>query len=343
MLIKNQLIKITWNSKNKKYYENKNYKYTKMGNTFDVNVNDLPENSTHFVTCSCDYCNIKFKRKLHRISMSELNNKIACNKCKFIKIEETNMIKYGVKNVSQNNEIKEIKKNVLLKKYGVDHYSKTEEYKKKFKATCIKKYGVTSPLKNKNIYEKMKQTNLQRYGVEYSMQNKQVFEKMKQTNLQRYGVEYTWLNKAIKDKAVINANKTMYQNSTAPCSKQQKYLYKLLGGELNYPIDKLRLDIAYPNEKVYIEYDGGGHGWWAYSHGNGKEFECKERKRKFFLQSMGWKIIRIISKKDILLEDFKMVTLVQECKNYLLTTNHSWIEINIDENYVKCAKYTKML
>lgn len=343
MIIENQIVKIKWNSKNKKYYENKGYKYTKMKDTIFVHIEDLPNNSTHMVKCICDYCNIEFERKLCRVNMSEVNDNISCDKCRFIKIEETNIIKYGVKNVYQTNKVKEKKKETFSDKYGVDHYSKTDEYKEKFKNTCIKNYGVTSPLKNKDILEKVKQTCLERYGVKNPLQNEEIFEKMKQTNLERYGVEYTWLNEQIKNKAIINANKTMHKNGTAPCSKQQKYLWELLGGELNYPVDRLRLDIAYPKEMIYIEYDGGGHGWWAYSHGNGKKFEYKERRRKKFLQSLDWKIIRIISKNDILPSDEKIKILIQECKDYLLTTKHTWIEINIDENYIKCKEYNKPL
>ena len=164
MLIEKQTIKIKWNSKNKSYYENKGYKYTKMRDIFEINVEDLPVTSSHMVKCICDYCGIEFIREFCRINMSELNNKIACNKCRFIKIEETNIMKYGVKNVYQTNEVKEKKRQAYFKNYGVEHYSKTDEYKQKFKNTCIKNHGVTSPLKNKKILEKMKKTNLKRYG-----------------------------------------------------------------------------------------------------------------------------------------------------------------------------------
>lgn len=37
-------------------------------------------------------------------------------------------------------------------------------------------------------------------------------------------------NTEIKKKALL----TMQKNNTIPCSKQQKYLHKILGGELNY-------------------------------------------------------------------------------------------------------------
>ena len=42
-------------------------------------------------------------------------------------------------------------------------------------------------------------------------------------------------------------------------SKQQLYIHSLLGGELNYCTGKCFLDIAFLDEKIYLEYDGGGH------------------------------------------------------------------------------------
>ena len=50
-----------------------------------------------------------------------------------------------------------------------------------------------------------------------------------------------------------------FPTGTVVASYQQRYLHRLLGGEMNYSIDWSFLDIAYPERKVYIEYDGSGH------------------------------------------------------------------------------------
>ena len=47
-------VKIKWNSRNKKWYVNKNYKYTKMGDEFEVKVEDLTEGSGALVEVKCD-------------------------------------------------------------------------------------------------------------------------------------------------------------------------------------------------------------------------------------------------------------------------------------------------
>lgn len=202
-------------------------------------------------------------------------------------------------------------KDVNTEKYGIDILSKLSSVKEKARNTSIEKYGAASPTLNKDIRNKVKQTCLQKYGVENCFQNEE-----------------------LKQKAHINRARSLYKNSTAPCSKQQRYLHKLFGGELNYPVGFCSLDIAFPDEKIYIEYDGSGHGYYYKYYNRNKEFEEKEKKRQYFLQNNGWKLIRIVSSKDILLDDNRFNELIKYCKTYL-KSEHNWIIINIDNNKIK--------
>lgn len=45
-----------WNSKNKFYYVQKGYIFTKMGDSFEVKVKDLTEGSKAIVQVKCDFC-----------------------------------------------------------------------------------------------------------------------------------------------------------------------------------------------------------------------------------------------------------------------------------------------
>lgn len=91
-----------------------------------------------------------------------------CSKCansdpnKKEKTVQSNIQKYGVKNISQLDSVKKKKegkcnkggghvwsdetrekiKKTMLKKYGVEHASQCEDHKDKLKRTCLKKYGV---------------------------------------------------------------------------------------------------------------------------------------------------------------------------------------------------------
>ncbi len=58
MYDKDEIVKIKWSKKNKKYYENIGYNYTKIGDSLDVRACDLPWNSHEKITatCDCDGC-----------------------------------------------------------------------------------------------------------------------------------------------------------------------------------------------------------------------------------------------------------------------------------------------
>lgn len=268
MIIKDQKVQIVWNGKHKQYYISKGYVFTKLQDTFEVNIDDLLKGSNAKVNVQCDYCGGNYvsgfkglnKRKTH-----------SCLTCVPSKIRE-----------------------VFQDKYGVDHPMQLEETRKKLSDTWM----IT------------------------------------------LGVPHNMMNKAVKDKATRSIIQSMYENGTAPCSNQQRHIHSLIGGELNYPVDKCSLDIAFPEQMVYLEYDGSGHDLctkWTPR----EDFDKRQFKRKMFLQNAGWKLIRIISKRDKLLPDDYFVGVIEFCKNYLIERNHSWIEVNIDLMIVKCSEFEK--
>lgn len=131
----------------------------------------------------------------------------------------------------------------------------------------------------------------------------------------------------------------MYAKDTGTKSKQQKFISNLVNGKLNYPVSRCQLDIAFPDKMIYIEYDGSGHDLSVkFGDISRDDFYNKEIKRKRYLQNLGWKIIRIISKEDLLPNDEKIIELIQFCEKYL-NNNHSWVEIDIDNSVMKCAKF----
>jgi hypothetical protein len=119
------------------------------------------------------------------------------------------------------------------------------------------------------------------------------------------------------------------------CSCQQFYIYNLLdNSKLNYNCENKFLDIAFPNEKIYIEYDGSGHNLGVLKNEMSQsEFNLKEIKRYYIVKDAGWKMIRIISVKDKLPADKIILQMISEAKEYL-NTGHSWIKFDIDNNKV---------
>ena len=79
----NKTVIIRWNSRNKKWYESKGYVFTKMGEEFEISVDDLPNGSHTSVDCKCDGCekyltNIKWQ--YYKKQVKE-DGKYYCKKC----------------------------------------------------------------------------------------------------------------------------------------------------------------------------------------------------------------------------------------------------------------------
>lgn len=115
---------------------------------------------------------------------------------------------------------------------------------------------------------------------------------------------------------------TLYLNGTAPCSNQQRIIHGLIGGELNYPVDKLSLDIAFPDDKVYVEYDGSGHDLvLKFGAMSENDFIAKEIMRFEFLKSRGWKCVLIKSPKDYLPNEDQIIKDIVNAKKELMNNN----------------------
>lgn len=337
MIIENQDVRVYFRSLNdqeKAHYESRAIGFEK--NHILVSVKDLLDNSSAKVNLTCDYCSSILQRGFKYVI---LDKKHCCSKCIYLKVKENNLEKYGVENPGQMKHVREKVKQTMIEKYGVTNAYQIESVRQ----ATLERYGVEFPFQSEEIREKQKQTMLEEYGVENPTQCTEIYDRVKSTMLERYGFEYAAQNKEIQEKMIINMLKTMYENGTVQTSRQQKHLHDLLDGKLNYPIDICSLDIAFPEENIYIEYNGGGHYAWPKFNGVSEEqLNRKEMLRYHYLKNQGWKLIRIVCKKDKLYSDDKIVELINDCKEYLLS-GHSWIEIDMDLNKLTCSEYTKII
>jgi len=191
---------------NKSYFEKRNYidiwkQYNSLFKSEEKMFIYLRDNGLPLYKCErrqffneCKICGSKTEfigrtkgyknfcsKKCHSKSISiKFKNKTAKEKKKILlKIENTNLVKYGVKNVMQNEQIKIKAINTIL--------SRSNEYKEKIaqkdKNTKLKKYGN----ENYNNPEKSKETCLKKYGVKYSFQSENNKNKSKQTWYKKYG------------------------------------------------------------------------------------------------------------------------------------------------------------
>ena len=117
--------------------------------------------------------------------------------------EKTVMERYGVKNVSElqsvrdkisernsSKEVSEKRRVHNLEKWGVENVSqneeirtklsaamRTDEYLENRKRTCIRKYGYDSPMKHSDVKRKRADTCLERYGCEGHTNSKEFYAK----------------------------------------------------------------------------------------------------------------------------------------------------------------------
>jgi len=262
-----------------------------------------------------------------------------------IKYKQSCIDKYGFENAFQSEEVKNKIKQFNLDNYGVEYYSQTDEYKDKYKNTCLKIYGVENASQNKEIRNKFTNTMIKKYGVKTPLESEDILNRMNKDIEEKYGVS----NISQIEEVKIKKAETFYKNGTIATSNQQRYVWKIIGGELNYSNNTPSLDIGFPNEKLYVEVNGSGHnlpvktGWMTKD-----VFDSKERRRYYYLKNQGWNAIFINTPCDYLPSDNIILEEINKAKEWFKTEEkcHSHYNINIgklinDVNYGKLRRIKK--
>lgn len=198
-------------------------------------------------------------------------------------------------------------------------------------------YGENNANKIASVRDKIEKTNIERYGHSSALRNKEVMKKLQKTNIKKYGVDNVMKVDKIKKKCFESINK----NNSQCYSSQQKAIHDILGGEMNYLFDHFWLDIYFPEEKIYLEYDGGGHDLKVkFGYMSRKEFDVKQMRRNYYLKQRGLKCIRIISSKNKYPNDEILLSIKKYAKDLFENENRSWIIFNIDENLIQYKNKT---
>ena len=101
--------------------------------------------------------------------------------------EEILMEKYGVKNISQIESVKEKKKETTIKHFGVDNPSKSKEIIKKIQRTNFEKYGHICNLDSEKGIQQKKETWIKKYGVDSPMKSDKVVKNLQKVFQEKYG------------------------------------------------------------------------------------------------------------------------------------------------------------
>lgn len=218
MLVSNSTI-IIWNSRNKKHYESIGYKFTKMGDSFLVSVQDLTRGCNSFVNVKCDYCGKEFQIRWDvyvRIKEKTLVNKDACKDCGQIKADESIVDKYGSHSEAFfASNIKRVHTN--MSRYGAECVFAAEEIKQKIVCTNLFRYGVQYSQQSRKIREKTVATCMSRYGVSnYVELFKGKFIK-ENSPVWKGGTKYNGIERATYE--YVQWRKSVFQRDHYTCQK----------------------------------------------------------------------------------------------------------------------------
>lgn len=173
----------------------------------------------------CDYCGCEFQRdKKSRERLNKIIQKDSCGSknCKKSKLEDINVLKFGVPHIFQSEEFKIKNKAICLEKYGSESYYASDDFKKKRLESLQTNFGVDSPLKNKNIQKKFKKTMKTKYGVENPSHSEELKNKSKKTSREKYGVDFPMQSEEI----IENRNSTNINRYGAESYTQTEEYWK---------------------------------------------------------------------------------------------------------------------
>lgn len=319
MLIEEDFI-VNITNKNIKFYEEMGFKIN-LKDKITVKSSQLTPYNKNVVKVKCDYCgeiiNRAFRDHYKIVNKEMFNGKHACKKCSKFKNKE------------------------IIKEFldGV-HPSQSEKAIKKRISTNKERYGGNNPFHSTEVKDKAKDTLLKNHGVDNFFKHESFYDIRNKTMIDKYGYAFPMLDPSRKDDIVEKIVKTLSDNNNAPCSTQQKYINDIIGGEINYPISKLLLDIAFTEEKIYVEYQGSGHNLNVkLSKINQDNFDKKEKERYYYMKNKNWKMIEIISQKDNLPKKDKLLEMMILAREILKNT--SYIQFDIDNSTVRYYKETK--
>lgn len=128
-------------------------------------IHNLTEQSNKDVLVKCDYCNIHYISTKKRIILARKSlSKDACASCRFKKREEVSLLRDGIKNSAQRQDVKN-----KISNSNSDRL-KSDEYKNSIKKINMQKYGVEHPMQCDDIKDKHRKTLIKKYGVYNAMQ-----------------------------------------------------------------------------------------------------------------------------------------------------------------------------
>lgn len=268
-MIKNNESIVLITSRNIKYYSNMGY-VCEIGKEISIDVNTMPKKSHNKVIAICEICSVENEIGFDKYNKSKNSYGFySCRKCASIKSKKTCLDKYGVENIAQSDNVRELNR----------AWMSSDEFKEKSKVTQFDKYGMlyTKTDISKNIVSiktkeiiKLKKENgiyecplsrpennnlkklgmFKKYGAEYSYLVPYIRNKIQNTNLEKYGHISPFGNKDIQSKIKSNV---IYKYI------DKKWLFNgdlYLVNEFNIYRRKVRYETDLVRRQLFENWDG---------------------------------------------------------------------------------------
>ena len=108
---------------------------------------------------------------------------------------------------NRSSEVKQKKKDSLLKKYGFDNPSKVKSIQDKKIETSILNHGTSSPNQAESVKQKKIDSSRIHYGVDHPHMIKEIRSKVKRTMKERFGVEFSFQSEELLEKSRLTSLK----------------------------------------------------------------------------------------------------------------------------------------
>lgn len=185
MFDENQLVTIKWYSGNKDYYSKLGYEFTKMYDTFQVPFKLALHKTKLWVKVCCDYCGEEYVTRYANYELSKSRGKVACKKCKQLKIADTLQSRYGSSSLWGSQELRNKAKQSMRNKYGCEYAMQSKEGQEKFKVSMLEKYGYDNPSYSPDLQAKAKSSMYENGKYPTSAPERQLIQML----IQLYGEE----------------------------------------------------------------------------------------------------------------------------------------------------------
>lgn len=274
-MIKNNESIVLITNKNKKYYLDRGYNCL-VGDYISVDVTNMPKMSHNLVMAICDICYVEREIPFSKYNQNyKRQNFYSCKGCSSTKRKKTVLESYGVENIFQREEMKEISRN----------WMKSDEFKMKSKDTQIEKYGslytktdqfktdmskkqidIIRDKKLKGKYftflsssensELKKRGMFEKYGASFSFHVPEIKNKIQKVNLDKFGHISPFGSDEIQKKIKENNTYKILEKEWSFNGDLYKVnQFKIYRRKVRYETDLIRKKL-FENWDGYDYYDG---------------------------------------------------------------------------------------